>query len=328
METGAYSFQWNTGAITSAVNALAAGAYTVTVTDINNCSVVSNLNVNTINGPSISLAQVNNVSCNQGLNGSISVNVSGGVAPFSYLWSNGVTLQDLVSLAAGTYTLTVTDINNCQSSFSSLVSEPLAITIQTTTTIANCNQPVGSITAVASGGSGNLSYLWNNGSTNSIISNLPVGNYTLTVSDDNSCTASKIVVVQGTAFPIVSLLNLNNVSCNGGSNGNIDFDVSGGTPFTYNWSNGSSLQDLLNVTANNYTVTFTNSFGCSVTSTFIVTQPVVLSAVITPSDATCNLNNGSASVSGSGGALGYSYLWKHWSSYFDCFKFKFWYLYR
>ncbi|WP_232817805.1 Ig-like domain-containing protein, partial [Winogradskyella tangerina] len=131
-----YTFSWNNGDTTEDLSNVIAGNYTVTVTDANGCTISQNF---TINQPSQQLSStraIEDVLCNGDNTGSIDLTVSGGTAPYSYLWSNGETTEDILNLTAGTYTVTITDANGCTTTNSGTVTEPVAIPCQIT--VDNC----------------------------------------------------------------------------------------------------------------------------------------------------------------------------------------------
>lgn len=163
-------------------------------------------NVPPCNAPTLNLAKTD-VSCPGGTNGTATVTASGGVAPYTYLWSNGATTSQISGLSAGTYTVTVTDNANCSSTSSITVDEPDAIQLSFTVTNESfAGAGDGAIDLTVSGGSPGYSYLWSNGATSEDISGLSAGTYTVTVTDQNSCTAagSATVNVTPSCTPLVS----------------------------------------------------------------------------------------------------------------------------
>ncbi|MEN9331821.1 MAG: hypothetical protein RLZZ94_911, partial [Bacteroidota bacterium] len=181
--TAGYSYQWNTGATTATINNLAVGTYTVTATDANGCTVSTST---IINQPTIlSLSNINsqNVSCFGLSNGSASLTANGGTSPYQYNWNPSVSSTgNAINLAAGNFNVTVTDANGCSSSHAFVITQPSAIQTNTTIVDANCfSSSTGSIAANVSGGVSPYAYNWSNGSTSSVISSLPTGNYSVTV---------------------------------------------------------------------------------------------------------------------------------------------------
>jgi hypothetical protein len=195
---------------------------------------------------------------------------------YSYSWNNGATTQDLSDLLAGRYTLTVTDSNDCTSTVTVDVTEPTAINIVPSSLPASCfGSATGSIDVSVSGGSpgegGAYSYSWNNGATTQDLSDLLTGSYTLVVTDDNNCTATVTVdVTEPTAIQITSTTT----DVIDGNDGAADITVTGGTvikgDYAYSWSNGETNQNLSGVIGGDYTVTVTDSNGCSESHTLTV----------------------------------------------------------
>lgn len=318
-----FTYNWNTTpaqANDTAFN-LTAGQYILTVTDINLCSVSDTVNVlQPIDSISISL-NTNVISCFGG-DTCITATVSGGKAPYTYLWNDaaGTTTKDACGLVAGTYTLVATDANGCTNSKTITITQVAEIVLTMDSVNLNCyGANNGSATVTAVGGSGTYTYSWNDAAaqTTATASNLAQGNYTVLVSDVSNpiCTSSKNVTITEPSDSIsISLNNLQNVACFGTATGAIDVNVSGGTtPYTYAWTGGSTSQDLTAATANTYTLTVTDANLCSQTFTRTISQPTALVLVL---DSSKNIscfggNNGKLSISVSGGKTPYTYAWSN-----------------
>ncbi len=307
-----YSYLWSNSSTLSSLTNLAAGTYTLTVTDANGCTTNKTATLTNQTGPSITSGITTNVSCNGGNNGSINISISGGTNPISYNWSNGQTSQDANGLIAGTYTVVITDANSCTLSAPYTISEPTALGLSLNAINPTCGASNGSISANVSGGISPYSYLWSNSSTLSSLTNVAGGTYTLTVTDVNGCTTNQTAALTNQNGPSITSGITTNVSCNGGNNGSINISISGGTsPLSYNWSNGQTSQDANGLIAGTYTVVITDANSCTASNSYILNQPLALSATITTTSTTCSLNNGSASLNASGGTGALTYLWNN-----------------
>jgi hypothetical protein len=315
--TSPYTYLWSPSSQSgqTATN-LTAGTYTVTVTDANGCS---NSSTATVTQPTVLTASgqtVTNVSCFNGNNGSARVTPGGGTSPYTYLWSpSSQSGQTATNLTAGTYTVTVTDANGCSITSTATVTQPTALTAsgQTVTNVSCFNGNNGSTRVTPGGGTSPYTYLWSpSAQTGQTATNLIAGSYTATVTDANGCSiTSTSTVTQPTSLTATGQ-TLTNVSCFNGNNGSTRVTPGGGTsPYTYLWSPSSqSGQTATNLTAGTYTVTITDSHGCTITSTATVTQPGQLTISMSSANATCSsCNNGSASASVTGGTSPFSYLW-------------------
>lgn len=307
---GPYNFLWTGGATTQNISGLAAGSYTVNVTDDNGCT--SSLTAVVHQPDSLSVqGSVVNVTCAGNNNGAIFLTANGGTPSYSYLWSNGATTQDLTSLSGGTYTVTVTDHNGCTKVSSFTVNEPAAIVLSINGTNATCyGQADGAATLTVTGGTAPYSFLWSNFQTTQDLTNLAAGTYTVVVTDNNGCRAVDSITI--TQYPdLVITDSIGNVACNGGNEGSITLTVTGGVPpYRYDWSNGATTAYNGMLTAGTYTVTVTDSTGCSKTMSYTVIQPntLVLTGAVT--DATCyGTPTGAIDITVTGGASGYLYSW-------------------
>lgn len=258
-----------------------------------------------------------NVSCFGGANGGTATTVTGGTAPLSYLWSNGATTKNLSGITAGTYTVTVTSSTGCSVSASCAVSQPAPLLVSSTMTQSICSNCKGKVTLAITGGTAPLTYQWSNGSTTKNVANLCTGSYTVIVTDGNGCTTGAGATVSDSLVPVGIVGSVvNNTGCGTSCNGNIQLTVSGGSTFTYLWSNGRTTKNIFNLCAGVYTVTVSNNFGCSSSSSYTVTgSSVNVSCSINVINNTgCNGNcNGELNAIPSGGST-YSYLWSNGAS--------------
>jgi gliding motility-associated-like protein len=262
--TSPYTYTWSNGGTTATITNIAGGNYTVTVRDVNSCSATSSVTVGSSGGPTVSLSQQTNVTCFGADNGAITITVTGGVTPYGYTWSNGATTQNISNLAPGSYTVTVRDNNNCTSTLNVNITEPAAIAISGNVTNASCGVPDGAIDIAVTGGSTPYSFSWSNNATTEDLTNVTAGNYTVTVTDQNSCQETETVTIAAPGTMEVSL-TVTDASCQGVSNGSIASTVTGGnTPYTYNWSNGTTTANAGSLSEGVYTLTVTDASNCSV----------------------------------------------------------------
>jgi gliding motility-associated-like protein len=330
-----YVYAWDNGMTTSDIAGLTAGNYTVTVTDINGCTLDTTIVlteptplVQEINSPTY--ASGDNISCNGLDDGSIAYTVNGGSPNYVYAWDNGMTTPDIAGLTAGNYTVTVTDINGCTIDTTIVLIEPTPLVQEINSpTYASgdnisCNGlDDGSIAYTVNGGSPNYVYVWDNGMTTSDIAGLTAGNYTVTVTDINGCTIDTTIVLTEPT-PLVQEINSptyasgDNISCNGLDDGSIAYTVNGGSPnYVYAWDNGMTTPDIAGLTAGNYTVTVTDINGCSLDTTIMLSEPTILEIYLDPSVYEGGYNvsscypNGEIDLTITGGSSSYSIIWNN-----------------
>ena len=309
------SYAWSTTENTASITVTSAGTYTVTVTAANGCSSIVTQNIGSINSINASLV-IDEPLCNGGT-GSVDVTVSGGVTPYNYDWSNGATTQDLSGVLAGTYTVTISDSNNpsCTVMLTATVNEPIRLGLTAATTPATCGANNGTVDLSVTGGTGTLSYFWSNGATTQDLSGVAAGTYFVIVSDANGCSSSASAQVTTPNGLTVNLgaNGIDNISCNGLTNGAIDIAISGGTtPYNVLWSNGATTQDLSGLSAGDYEVTVTDASGCSAILFATITEPTALNASTAITPEICG--DGAINLSVGGGTINYSYNWSNGAS--------------
>ena len=209
---GGYSYLWSSSQTTSSVTGLSAGNYTITVTDANGCTRTTPFTITQPTVLTASTSIVNNASCFGTSNGSAIANGAGGTAPYGYSWNSAPVqnTQTANNLPAGTYSVIVTDANGCTTPSSATITQPVAITLSSTTAMASCGQSNGTATVTATGGTGTYSYLWlgvNPAQTTQTLNNVPGGTYNAVVTDANGCNSILSVTVPGGAPPTALFTN-------------------------------------------------------------------------------------------------------------------------
>ncbi len=316
--TGQLSYDWDNDGFEDPDNdpqdldSLSAGTYIVEVTDSLGCHLRDTFMVAQPQTLTLSTTTTN-ILCNGASSGSIDLTPGGGTAGYNYLWSNGLTTQDINNLPAGTYTVTVTDANGCTKTVTDTINQPSEITLVTTVDNVNCFAGSdGSIDLTASGGIPGYTYLWSNGSVLQDIGNLPPGAYTVTLTDANGCTQVKSDTVIEPAEITLST-SVVHVSCFGAGNGSVQLTPGGGAGnYAFLWSNGALTQNLANLPADTFSVTVSDLNGCTQTTSAIITEPEDIIPVADIADVTCfGLSNGSVHLATSGGIPPYSFVWSN-----------------
>ncbi|MEL6924073.1 MAG: hypothetical protein AAFO94_08500, partial [Bacteroidota bacterium] len=307
-----YTFAWSNGASGADLTGLAGGDYEVTVTDANGCTANTSVSIGENSSINIS-TMVTDVACNGESSGDVFATISGGTEPYTFAWSNGSANEDLIDVAAGDYTLNVTDNKGCTAMATVTVTEPPAINISFDIVGGGCTDATATadVTALASGGAGAFAtYAWSDGQTTETATDLANGDYSVTVTDVSGCTAVATVNVN-VSSGLDLTIDKKDIRCNGETNGMATAIVSGGTiPLTYAWSNGSTDAQITGLAAGDYSVTVTDANGCSAEASTTIIEPFMFKIDFAKADVVCNGDaNGSALAQGWGGTAPYTYLW-------------------
>lgn len=312
---GPFTYQWSTTPIQTSTTAsgLAPGTYSVLVTDINGCTGASSqVTINQPSAVTLSAAGVP-AACNAVCNGQLVAVPGGGTLPYSLLWSTGCTTLSCNNICAGNYTVLLTDANGCSISTTATVTEPTPIIISTTSTSANCNQSNGSITANVSGGSPGYTYLWIPGNQAGPTANsLSPGNYTVTVTDAQGCTANGYDAVNNQPGVTAVVGNIMSPTCSNTCDGTATgYGTSGNGPYQFNWSNSATGNTVTNLCPSPaaYVLTVTDANGCTDTASFIISTPTPVTVTVQAPAPICIGQSVTLTASGSGGTPGYAYTW-------------------
>jgi gliding motility-associated-like protein/uncharacterized repeat protein (TIGR01451 family) len=308
-----YTFDWTNGDIAEDADSLSIGIYAVNVADANGCGFFESF---VIDQPDTSLyftsASSTAILCFGDTTATISITEAGGTLPYSYSWSNGDTTQNVSDLSAGTYVVTVSDINGCQISQSFDITEPPLLELSETHTDILCfGDATGAVDASTTGGTVPYNYAWSNSGTNEDLTAITAGTYTLTTTDGNGCTASLSVTISQPTMGLALSSTPSDVFCFGGSDGAIDLTITGGTPsYSLLWNTSETTEDLSAIEAGTYTVTITDANGCTLLQSITVDQPAAPLTLTGNGSSIClGASNGEVIVEANGGTPVYSYQW-------------------
>ncbi len=319
---GNYSYSWSNAETTSRVEFLQAGSYTVTVQDSNNCSSNAMFDVVNLVGNCIPTCDIaigsetlTNEICGNG-SGSIVLTVTGGTQPYEYLWDDGFTQKDRSNLAAGTYSLTITDANDCLFEAVYVINNETG-TLGLSSIISDevCGDGTGAVDVTVTGGALPYLYSWNTGDNTEDLINLNAGDYSISVTDANNCVVNGDYTVANITGSLTQTYESVFDEVCGDSSGSIDITMTGGLgALTYSWSNGEVTEDLRDITSGDYFCVITDGSGCSYTTpTYTVNNQSndMLIFDIDIFDETCSNGLGRLNVDVINGTLPYSYLWSN-----------------
>lgn len=308
-----YTYSWSSSANDSTATNLGQGSYILTVSDANGCTDTASVTINEPQALVTNISSFSNVSCAGGNDGSATASASGGTPPYTYSWPSSGNNATENNLTAGSYTLTVSDINGCTDTATVQISEPsvLIANINLTTNVSCFGGNDGFAVASASGGTAPYTYLWPSNNSSAAENNLSAGNYIVTVTDANGCESNATAIInQPNPLSLSALINP--VSCYNGNDGRISVIVNGGTqPYNYNWSNNTTDSSTSALSAGNYGLTITDREGCTLDSIFSVTEPNPISLTASGNDTICAGTNYQISATASGGNGSYTYSWSN-----------------
>ena len=310
--TSPYLFEWSTGDTSSSINNLSPGNYFVTVSDAQGCQTLDTALVREPD-PIEGQGDITFVNCFGGNDGSIELMTEGGTPPYSYEWSNGPTTSTNSQLEAGNYIVDITDTAGCVVVEVYEVLEPDEITIEAMTSNPACaGNATGQINLNVSGGDFFYTYAWSNGATSDSLSNIPAGNYSVTVTDGSDCskTLENIIVEEGIPFSTSLEFELIDTIPDCSMYKVIATTTGGQAPYEYEWSNGGDEESNVNVMAAGTTLDVTVSdFNFCITSDTITT-PDTLSLTPWVTNVDCAGNgNGAILIEPFNDTPDYQFIW-------------------
>ncbi|HQP04620.1 MAG TPA: gliding motility-associated C-terminal domain-containing protein, partial [Bacteroidales bacterium] len=318
--TGPYIYTWNDPGITHMPynNNLPAGTWTLTVEDANGCSATEQVTITQPNLLDVQFVNVDDVSCFGLSDGSATALVTGGTAPYFYEWDDPghSTSAGISGLPMGTYNVTITDANGCTLTDFIYIAQPDPLEVTTSSQPVQCGVSLGSVSAQVSGGTLPYEYLWTGGYNSQQVPGLISGTYRLTVTDAHGCSAESVVYVGMQGNGVVTITEDQSITCFGETNAILTANmINGVSPMAYIWSNSGNTATIQNLAAGIYSVTVTDSWGCSGTQSHMVTEPTEIHLAFATTPVTCfGGSDGTAAVSVTGGIAPYTYSWSNGSS--------------
>lgn len=309
--TEPYIIEWAHGATGNLLEELSAGTYLFILKDGAGNEKTDEIILESSDSSPFIESTITEPACMGISNGSIVLSVTGGIAPYTFLWNTGSTEQNLTELIAGAYSVEVTDSKGCKGQASFTLANQSTIRTELAVTQPSCQEgTLGSISITPSGGTAPYMISWSNELEGSTIDQLVDGNYDVTITDASGCEYKRRIPIQTEiGFDVTASATMTN--CLNEAQGSIDLIVAGGTePFTYSWSNGETSKDIDNLVYGSYTVIVTDGKGCQKTLSSTVLKDNIsigYDAIIQPS---CyGSNDGSIDISVSNGTEPYTYSW-------------------
>lgn len=314
-----YDIQWNNGREGDSLTNIPAGIYQATITDNLGCITRTGFfEIKAANNISAIVSGIQEPSCRGLSDGAIFIVHTENAPPYTYAWSNGTTTKNNDGIQNGVYSVTITDANQCSTSLNDI---KLQSDKGVRAGIKQIRQPLcaSDKNAVAelfaTGGTPPYSYVWGNGGSGPLQSQLGSGQYSCTVTDQKGCLDFVLVSVTAPPPILPVIISTEDVRCHGERNGSIKTAASGGTPpYTFLWSHFDLADDVFNLAAGEYVLTVTDALGCAAATPLIrIAQPDPLILEIDSIlPATCLAgNNGLISVIARGGNGNYNYSWNH-----------------
>jgi hypothetical protein len=310
--TAPYSISWSNAQTDAAITGLVSGNYTVTVSDNNGCVSTGSVTVGTDNGNLVATVTPADAICTSA-NGSAVATNTGGTAPFSYNWSNGGNTNSIIGLVGGTYDVTISDANGCESTASAIVATSTGnLSLSATTTQELCTSANGTATVSTTGGTAPFSFVWSNGNTDATATGLSAGAYTATVTDANGCVETSAVTVGTNSGTLTATASTTAALCLASTGSATAVPANGTAPYAYIWSNGGTDVNITGLAAGTYAVTINDANGCeTIINATVNTSNGNFNASATASNALCTAATGTATATVNNGTAPISYVWNN-----------------
>ena len=314
-----YSYLWSNGLLTEDIGTLTAGSYSVTVIDFNNCMIQDSIVlIEPLDSLTFTFSTID-VTCNDGVNGEIDLDIHGGTLPYDYNWSSGDTTAIITDLTSGYFTFNIIDNHGCNISDSIFIDQPEIVTLSEVITPVTCyGMNDGEINITPVGGTSPYSFTWFNSTfalsaqTEDLLG-FPTDTYQLEILDSNNCFYEMFFNIPQPDSIIIDYV-FSVVSCQGGDNGAIDVTVTGGNTGanTYDWSNGATTEDISGLPAGVYGMLYTDSKGCADSISVEVIEPDTINITFDHIEISCaDQADGIAYAFPTGGNGGFTYLWSN-----------------
>lgn len=300
---GTVTYNWFDagGQTTQTAVGLSAGTYNCAVSSNLGCTDTVQVTITEIAPLVVQLFNQQAVSCNGGNDGIVVVSVSGGTPQYTYSWNNSTSNSSFASdLTAGAQSVTITDLNNCSTSLSTIINEPTALSITGSTLVSCSGGNNGTATASMTSILGVVSYNWYDasGQTTATATGLSAGTYHCEATSTVGCVDTVQVVISEIPA-LTATLSQQDVTCNGGNNGYIAINPSGGTPqYFYSWDNSSSNGPTANdLVVGPHTITITDANNCVYSISASLAEPTALSISATTTVTCAGGTDGTATAS-------------------------------
>lgn len=312
--TEPYMVDWSNGQQQDTAVNLLPGSSFVFIVDANNCTDFFNFPITQPDLLELSVSTVG-IGCNGTNTGSATVEIEGGVEPYFIQWDSGAgnaNTATVSNLASGVYSVAVIDANGCIAVADAIINQPAGMMSSLTSTDVKCfGESSGTASAMVTGGNSPYQYQWSNGATTPDITGLPIGTFTVTITDATGCSRTDSVVVETPAELVINL-SPSETLCINDPSGNVVANVTGGVPpYAYQWDNGQTTADLNNVLAGTYCLTISDANDCMAMACTDVGEPPAMVLTTVPTNAACNSPEGMIDLEVVGGNVPYQFVWSN-----------------